>query len=84
VSNLEELLKATLEKLEQLEERAESLRRRYKSLKRRTRRNLERLQAAISELEEAERFGDGNREHIRNALEILYDAVHDLEVVDGE
>ena len=78
MSNLEELLKATLEKLEQLEERAESLRRRYKSLKRRSQRSLERVRAAIAELEEAERFGDDGW-HVRNALEILYDVVHDLE-----
>jgi predicted nucleic acid-binding Zn-ribbon protein len=80
----EELLKAALERLERLEERAEALRRRHRSLKRRTQRALERLRDAIAELEEEERFGDGGSEHVRNALEILYDVVHDLEVVEGE
>jgi hypothetical protein len=50
--------------------------RRYRSLRHRT---LERLRDAAAELEEAE--GDW---HVRNALEILYDIIHDLEVVAGE
>jgi predicted nucleic acid-binding Zn-ribbon protein len=82
--NLEEALKVALERLQSLEERAESLRRRHRSLKKRSRRALERLRDAIAELEEGERFGDGNRVHVRNALEILYDVVHDLEVVENE
>jgi hypothetical protein len=61
---------------------ARGWRRKYLRAKRRALRVLERLQAAISELEEVERFDDGNREHVRNALELLYDAVHDLEVIE--
>jgi len=53
-------------------------RRKYRALKRRA---LSRLRDAVAELEEAERFGDDNRVHVRNALEILYDVVKDLEVV---
>jgi hypothetical protein len=82
-SNLEEALKVALERLQSLEQRVESLRRFKLLCRRRRRRALERVQAAISELEEAERFGDDGW-HVRNALELLYDAVHDLEVVDGE
>jgi hypothetical protein len=83
-SNSEEILRATLEKVEQLEEHLETLRKRHRGLRRRAERALVRLRDAVGELEEAERFGDGNREHIRNALELLYDAVHDLEVVENE
>jgi hypothetical protein len=52
-------------------------RRRYRTLKRRT---LAKLRDCVAELQEAERFGDDNRVHVRNALEILYDVVKDLEV----
>jgi hypothetical protein len=53
---------------------------RYRRLLRRAKRARARLQTAIEELEEAERFGDVNRVRVRNALEILYDVVKDLEV----
>ena len=55
-------------------------RRKYLTLKRRSRRVLERLQTAVAQLEEAARFGDNNRVHMRNALSILYDVIRDLEV----
>ena len=71
-------LKELYEKLELLERRVEILRRRYRSLKRCSRQALSKLKDAIAELEEAERFGDDGW-HVRNALEILYDVVHDLE-----
>jgi hypothetical protein len=63
-----------------LEERGKVWRK-YKALKRRNRRALERVWDAIAELEEAERFGDDGW-HVQNALELLYDAVHDLEVIE--
>ena len=69
MSNLEELLKATLEKLEQLEERVESLRRRYKSLKRRNQLALSKLKDAIAEFE----ADDCGSPHVEAGLEILYD-----------
>ena len=51
----------------------------YRALKRRA---LAKLRDALAELEEAERFGDDNHVHVRNALSILYDVVNDLEVVE--
>jgi len=63
-----------------LEERGKVWRK-YKALKRRNRRALERLRVAIAELEEVARFGDDGW-HMQNALEILYDVVHDLEVIE--
>ena len=76
MSNLEELLKATLEKLEQLEERVESLRWRYKSLKRRTQLALSKLKDIVAELEAV----DYDNPHIETALELLYDLERLLEV----
>jgi hypothetical protein len=69
VSNLEGLLKATLEKLEQLEERAEAFRKRYRSLKRRNQLALLKLKDIVAELEAV----DCDNPHIETALELLYD-----------
>jgi hypothetical protein len=57
----------------------ERLLRKYRSLRRRSRRALGKVVDAIGELEEFERFGDDGW-RVRNALELLYDAVHELEV----
>jgi hypothetical protein len=57
----------------------ERLLRKYRSLRRRSRRALGKVVDAIGELEEVERFGDDGW-RVRNALELLYDAVHELEV----
>jgi len=67
--NLEEVLRAALERLESLEERVESLRKRHRSLKRRSQLALSKVKDAIAELEAA----DGSP-HVEAALEFLYDA----------
>ena len=74
------LCKEAIEAGRRLGAAAKLWQRRYRRLLRRARRVLERVQIAISELEEAERFGDDDRVHVRNALSILYDVVNDLEV----
>jgi predicted nucleic acid-binding Zn-ribbon protein len=74
--NVEEALKAALERLQSLEERVESLRRRYRSLKRRSRQALSKLRDAIAEFE-----ADGcGSPHVEAGLEILYDVERLLEV----
>jgi hypothetical protein len=78
--NVEEALKAALERLRSLEERVESLRRRYKSLKRRNQLALEKLRDAIAEFE----ADDCGSPHVEAGLEILYDVERLLEVVEDE
>jgi prefoldin subunit 5 len=73
--NLEEVLRAALERLESLEQHLEALRRRYKSLKRRSQLALSKVKDAIAELEAA----DGSP-HVEAGLEILYDVERLLEV----
>jgi prefoldin subunit 5 len=78
--NVEEALRAALERLQSLEERVESLRRRYRSLKRRKQLALSKLKDALAELEAA---GSGDP-HVEAGLEILYDVERLLGVVEDE